>query len=140
MPVTIPEITLVQGTTVSLGGTTISKPISIGSFGLPNAFIEIPDFSSNSTVGVPGKQGLGDVTIEANFFEAEFSTFLGFKTGRSQRSLVVTLPASVGSGSSTGVFTADVYVLDVQTPAVQDGQTTPATYSIVCKVLSMTMS
>jgi hypothetical protein len=140
MPVTISEITLIQGATVSLGGTSISKPISLTPISLPNAFIEIPDFSSNSTVGVPGKQGLGDATLEANYFEAEFATMLGFKTGRTQRSLVVTLPASVGSGSSSGVFTCDVYVLDVTTPAIQDGQTTPASYSIVMKVLSIAHS
>lgn len=140
MPVTIPELTLVQGSTLAIGATTLSKPISIGAISLPNATIELPDFSSNSTVAVPGKQGTGTVTIEANFFEAEFVAILGFKTTRAQKDLVLTLPASIGSGSSTGVFTASGYVLDVKTPAVQDGQTAPASYSVDFLVLSLTIA
>jgi hypothetical protein len=140
MPVSIPEITLIQGTTLTIGGTSVAKPISISGIGLPNAFIEIPDFGSNSTVGVPGKQGLSDATIEANFFEAEFVTFLGYKTNRAQKDLVLTFPASVGSGSSTGTFTCSGYILDVVAPPVQDGQTTPATYTIQFKVLSLAIA
>ena len=140
MAVTIPEITLVQGTTLAIGATTISKPISINEISLPNAVIELGDFGSNSTVAVPGKQGTGNVSVTANFFEAEFVAILGFKTTRVQKDLVLTFPASIGSGSSTGVFTASGYVLDVKSPPVQDGQNTPAVYSFDFLVLSMTIA
>lgn len=140
MAVTIPEITLVQGTTIAIGATSISKPISIGQISLPNAVVELPNVGSNTTVAVPGKQGTGTVTIEANFFELEFVTILGYKTTRVQKDLVITLPASIGSGSSTGVFTASGYILDVKTPQVQDGQTTPASYSIDFLVLDFTIA
>jgi hypothetical protein len=140
MAATIPEITLVQGTTLAIGAQSISKPISIGQISLPNATIELPDFGSNTSLAVPGKQGTGTVTIEANFFEAEFTAILGFKTARAQKDLVLTLPASIGSGSSTGVFTASGYVMDVKTPQVQDGQTTPASYSIDFLVLTVAIA
>ena len=120
MPTTIPEITISQGTTLTCAAVSITHPTSISGLDQSLAAVSIQSVTATTELRVPGRKTFGDITVTANYFEAQFISLQTALNARAQTTLVLVTSGSLATTPNVTTATFDGYLTKLTTPSVAD--------------------
>lgn len=141
MPVTIPAITIPQGTTLTYGATptSISHPTSISGLDQSLAAVSIQSVTATTELRVPGRKTFGDITVTANYIEAEFTGIQTVLDSRAQTYLTLTTSGSLATTPNVTTATFDGYFTKITTPSIADNSD-PLTFEFTFMVVGITIA
>lgn len=139
MSVTIPEITIPQGTTLTCAAVSITHPTSISGLDQSLAAVSIQSVTATTELRVPGRKTFGDITVTANYFEAQFTSLQTALNARAQTTLVLVTSGSLATTPNVTTATFDGYLTKLTTPSVADNSD-PLTCEFTFMVVGITIA
>jgi len=139
MSVTIPEITIPQGTTLTCASVSITHPTSISGLDQSLAAVSIQSVTATTELRVPGRKTFGDITVTANYFEAQFTSLQTAFTAKAQVTLVLVTSGSLATTPNVTTATFDGYLIKLTTPSIADNSD-PLTFEFTFMVVGITIA